>query len=319
LEQAIAVIQAIAKSGADAVKLQTYTPDTITIDCDRPEFLIGGNSLWAGRKLYDLYGEAYTPWEWHETLFRVAEDEGLDCFSSPFDPSAVEFLEQFDPPAYKIASFELVDLPLIQCVASKGRPIIMSTGMGTIDEIQRAVDVVQAAQVPLALLKCTSAYPSPPEAMNLRTIPDMAARFQVPVGLSDHTLGTSVPVAAVALGARIVEKHFTLDRSQPGPDSKFSLEPEEFKTLVQAIRTTEAALGQIRYELTAEEASSRQLRRSLYAVRDIAAGESLGPDNVRSIRPAAGLEPRHWPEIQGRTARVPIPHGTPLHWDLIDG
>jgi pseudaminic acid synthase len=316
LDQAIRIIRAIAETGADAVKLQTYTPDTITIDCDRPDFIVGKDTLWEGRKLYDLYAEAFTPWPWHEKLFQVAKDLGLDCFSSPFDPSAVDFLEQFSPCAYKIASFELVDLPLIQYVASKGRPVIMSTGMGSLAEIQDAVEVVQAANCPLALLKCTSAYPSPPGAMNLRTIKHLSETFNVPTGLSDHTLGTTVPVAAVALGAKIIEKHFTLSRAMPGPDSEFSLEPAEFKTLVQSVRITEAALGRINYRQTEKEVASKAFRRSLYAVTDIQAGELLTSHNVRSIRPAYGLPPKFLPQVLGKIALKMIEKGTPLTWSL---
>lgn len=318
LEHAIEVIHAISKTGADAVKLQTYRPDTITIDSDRPEFLIGGDSIWSGRKLYDLYAEAFTPWEWHPKLFAVAEELGLDCFSSPFDATAVDFLEELQPPAYKIASFEVVDIPLIEKVASKGRPMIMSTGMASLDEIHRAVKVIQAYGCPLALLKCTSAYPSPPSSMNLRTIPHMSDLFHVPVGLSDHTLGIAVPVAAVALGATIIEKHFTLSRSVPGPDSKFSLEPDEFTAMVDAIRTTEAALGRVHYDLTPEDAKSRIYRRSLYVIQDVKAGDLLTEENVRSIRPANGLGPHHLQRVVGRTAKQDIARGTPLAWELFE-
>ncbi|WP_153559355.1 pseudaminic acid synthase [Roseimaritima sediminicola] len=307
-------LRSIQLAGADAVKLQTYTPDTMTLDCDSDVFRVGEGTLWAGRTLHDLYAEAHTPWEWHGELFALAKELGMDCFSTPFDRTAVDFLEQFDPPAYKIASFELVDLPLIQYVASKGRPIIMSTGMGSLSEIAEAVAVVKAADVPLTLLKCTSAYPSPPESMNLRTIPHLAEAFGVPTGLSDHTLGTAVPVAAVALGACVIEKHFTLSRETPGPDSAFSLEPHEFKEMVDAVRVTEKALGKVNYELTDKEQASKSFRRSLFAVEDIEAGERLTEKNVRSIRPGSGLPPKHLPTVVGRCASQRVARGTPLAW-----
>ncbi|MCR9115318.1 MAG: pseudaminic acid synthase [bacterium] len=317
LENAIRTMRAIKDSGADAVKLQTYTADTITIDSDRPEFQLGGGSIWEGRTLHDLYQEAHTPWDWHATLFAEAKKLGMDCFSTPFDDTSVDFLEQFDPPCYKVASFELVDLPLIEYIASKGRPIIMSTGMGSLSEINDAVQVVRQAGVPLTLLKCTSAYPSPPEAMNLRTIPHLAEAFGVPTGLSDHTLGTAVPIAAVALGATVIEKHFTLSRGTPGPDSAFSLEPHEFKAMVDAVRVAEKALGKVNYELTEKESNSRMFRRSLFVVQDVKSGEKLTPLNVRSIRPGHGLPPKHYASVLGRKAAVAIPRGTALCWDHI--
>lgn len=318
LERALETIEAAARAGADAIKLQTYTADTLTIDCDHPPFVVGKNSLWEGRTLYSLYEEAYTPWEWHEALFKRVAELGLDCFSTPFDPTAVEFLESFDPPAYKVASFELIDLPLIETIASKGRPIIMSTGMGSLAEIERAVSVVKQQGCPLILLKCTSAYPSPPEAMNLRTIPHLSQTFEVPAGLSDHTLGTTVPVAAVALGARVIEKHFTLSRQHPGPDSAFSLEPEEFEAMVTAIRVTEKALGKVKYAGTEKEEASKVFRRSLYVTADMKAGEEFTPANVRSIRPAGGLPPVEQSKVYGKRARTDIARGTPLAWELID-
>ena len=316
-ELACNIIRAAKESGADAVKLQTYTPDTLTIDCDRADFLIGKGTIWEGRNLYELYGEAATPWEWQPQLFQLANELGLDCFSSPFDKTAVDFLEELNPPAYKIASFELVDLPLIEYVASQGRPIIMSTGMGSLEEIGEAVQVVKAAGVPLALLKCTSAYPAPPESMNLRTIPHLAETFGVPVGLSDHTMGIEVPIAAVAMGARIIEKHITLSRDTPGPDSAFSLEPHEFKQLVDAVRTTEKALGEVNYAATDEEKASRMFRRSLYVVADMKAGEAFSEANIRSIRPGFGLPPKHLSDVLGRAAKQDIGQGTPLVQRLI--
>jgi len=309
---ALKTLDAMKESGADAVKLQTYTADTLTIDSDREDFRVKGGTAWDGRTLYDLYQQAHTPWQWHEQLFQHATELGMDVFSSPFDRSAVDFLEQFDPPAYKIASFELIDTPLVEYVAARGRPIILSTGMATRSEIGVSVDIVRKAGVPLALLKCTSAYPSPPDSMNLRTIPDMASQFDVSVGLSDHTLGVAVPIAAVALGAVVVEKHFTLSREDKGADSGFSLEPHEFKTMVEGIRTTEKALGEISYALTDEEQASKAFRRSLYAVEDIARGDVFTAQNVRSIRPAFGLSPDRLPTVIGCHAAVDIERGTPL-------
>jgi len=318
LEQAIEIVRAAHAAGADAVKIQTYTPDTITLDSDSPLFRIGGNTLWDGRKLYELYGEAYTPWEWQPRLKEVADGLGLDLFSSPFDSTAVDFLETMGIPAYKVASFEIVDLPLIRRIARTGKPIIMSTGMAALAEIDEAVRTArEAGATQIALLKCTSAYPAPPEEMNLRTIPHLAAAFDLPVGLSDHTLGLAVPVAAVALGACIVEKHFTLSRAVPGPDSAFSLEPVEFRAMVAAIREAERAVGQVSYEVTEREAASRAFRRSLFVVRDVEAGEVLTGENVRSIRPGNGLHTRYLEQVLGRKARSHISRGTPLAWDLI--
>lgn len=320
LQTAREIVHAMHESGADAVKLQTYTPDTLTIDSDKPLFRVGAGTIWEGRRLHELYGEACTPWEWHAELFELATSLGLDCFSTPFDFSAVDFLEQLDPPAYKIASFELVDIPLIEYVASKGRPVIMSTGMGNLDEIRDAVNAVRQFGVPLSLLKCTSAYPSPPESMNLRTIADLKRRFGengTAIGLSDHTLGTEVAIAAVAMGAKVIEKHFTLSRSVPGPDSAFSLEPSEFRQMVDAVRSTEAAMGTVNYERTEKEEASIVFRRSLFVVQDIKAGELFSPENVRSIRPGHGLPPKHLPAIIGQKALQDIERGTPLSWDHV--
>ncbi|OGS47953.1 MAG: pseudaminic acid synthase [Euryarchaeota archaeon RBG_16_68_13] len=317
-EEAVKLVRAAKDVGADAVKLQTFTPDTITIKSDREYFRIGGGTLWDGRTLHDLYQETYMPWEWQPKLKEVADALGLDLFSSPFDPTAVDFLEQMNVPAYKVASFEIVDLPLIECMARTGKPLIVSTGMATKAEIKEAVDTARGAGAKdIALLKCNSAYPAPPEEMNLRTIPDMRKAFDVPVGLSDHTLGIDPPVAAVALGACIIEKHVTQSRSIPGPDSAFSLEPAEFKSMVDAIRTTEKTLGGARYEPTPAEAKSRQFRRSLFVVKDVKKGEDFTEENIRSIRPANGLHPRHLREILGRRAAKDIPRGTPLSWDLV--
>jgi N-acetylneuraminate synthase len=316
-EAAVKILQAAKEAGADAVKLQTYTPDTITLDCRSEYFQIKG-TIWEGRNLYDLYQEAFTPWEWQPKLKKISDDLGLDLFSTPFDASAVDFLEQMQVPAYKIASFELVDLPLIERVAQTGKPLIMSTGMATLAEIDEAVRAARGAGGrEIALLKCTSAYPAAPAEMHLGTIPHLAAAFGLPVGLSDHTLGIAVPVAAVALGACLVEKHLTLSRSRPGPDSAFSLEPQEFKEMVAAIRVAEAARGEVRYELTEQETASRVFRRSLFVVKDMQAGETFTPENVRSIRPGYGLPPKYLPEVLGKRAAVAIPKGTPLSFRLI--
>lgn len=317
-DQAVRLIQAAKEAGADAIKLQTYTADTLTISSDEAYFRVGGGTLWDGRTLYDLYSEAFTPWEWHPQLKKVANDLGLDLFSTPFDATAVDFLEEMDVPAYKIASFEIIDLPLIRQIAQSGKPIIMSTGMATLAEIDEAVQTIRAAgKSQLALLKCTSAYPAPPEDMNLRTIPHLAQAFHVPVGLSDHTLGISVPVAAVSLGACILEKHFTLSRDIPGPDSAFSLEPQEFKTMTQAVHTAEKALGEVCYTVTEHETASRTFRRSLFVVKKMKVGEKFTLENVRSIRPGQGLHPRYLDEIIGRRASQDIRPGTPLSWQLI--
>lgn len=316
-EQAVQMIHSAKEAGADAVKLQTYTPDTITIDCDNEYFQIKG-TIWEGRRLYELYGEAYTPWEWQPKLKRIADELSLALFSTPFDHTAVDFLEKMNVPAYKIASCELIDLPLVRRVAQTGKPVILSTGMATLSEIDDAVRTVRGTgNYQIALLKCTSAYPAPPEEMNLRTIPHLSQAFHLPVGLSDHTLGIPVAVAAVTLGACIVEKHFTLSRSIPGPDSAFSLEPHEFKAMVDAIRIAEKATGAVSYEATDHEAISRVFRRSLFVVKDMRAGEVFTKENIRSIRPAQGLHPRYLETVCGRRAVQAIERGTPLSWDLI--
>jgi len=317
-EQAVALIHAAKEAGADAVKLQTYTPDTLTIPSDKEYFRIGGGTLWDGRTLYDLYGEAYMPWEWQPRLKEIADEIGIDLFSTAFDPTAVDFLEEMGVPLHKVASFEIVDIPLIEKMARTGKPLIMSTGMATLGEIEEAVQAARrAGATQIALLKCTSAYPAPPEEMNLRTIPHLAEAFGVPVGLSDHTLGIAVPVTAVALGACIVEKHFTLSRQIPGPDSAFSLEPAEFRAMVEAIRIAERALGQVHYEVTERERASQVFRRSLFVVQDVKAGEVLTEENVRSIRPGHGLPPKHLPDVLGRRAARDMGRGTPLTWDCV--
>lgn len=317
-EQAVKIVRAAKDAGVDAVKLQTYTADTMTIACDRVEFRIEG-TIWSGRKLHELYGEAYMPWEWQPKLKELATDLGMDCLSSAFDASAVDFLEAMKVPAHKVASFELVDIPLIQKMARTGKPLIMSTGMATVEEIEEALRAAREVGTgQIALLKCTSSYPAPPEEMNLRTIPELGRRFGVPVGLSDHTMGMAVPVAAVALGACIIEKHLTLSRSQPGPDSAFSLEPNEFKALVDAVRDAEKALGEVHFGFSAHEASSRVFRRSLFAVQDVKRGELFTAENVRSIRPGHGLHTRYLGEVLGRRAACDIERGTPLRWDLVN-
>ena len=317
-DRAVRLVQAAKEAGVDAVKLQTYTADTITIRSNRQEFRIGGGTIWDGRNLHDLYGEAYTPWEWQPKLKKVADELGIDLFSSPFDTTAVDFLEKMGVPAYKLASFELVDIELIQKMARTGKPLIIATGMATLEEISEAVQCAQqAGATQIALLKCTSAYPSSPEEMNLRTIPELARRFDVPVGLSDHTMGIEVPVAAVALGASVIEKHLTLSRAQKGPDSEFSLEPDEFKAMVQAVRVAERALGKVHFGASPREAKSRIFRRSLFVVEDVKQGEVFTAKNVRSIRPAHGLHTRHLPEILGKHAVRDIAFGTPLSWDLV--
>lgn len=316
-DQAVKIVRAAKDAGADAIKLQTYTPDTMTIASSRPEFHIAG-TIWDGRNLYELYREAYTPWEWQPRLKQVANALGLDLFSTPFDETAVDFLEQMGVPAHKLASFELVDIPLIEKMARTGKPLIMSTGMATEEEIDEAVQAARrAGATQIALLKCTSAYPSPPEEMNLRTIPELAKRFHVPVGLSDHTMDVAVPVAAVALGACIIEKHLTLSRSDTGPDSTFSLEPHEFKAMVESVRVAEKALGNVRFGAGANEVGSRVFRRSLFVVEDVKQGQPFTARNVRSIRPGHGLHTRHLPEILGQRAACDIARGTPMSWDLV--
>lgn len=318
-DRALRIVEAAKEVGADAIKLQTYTADTITIECDRESFQIQSGTLWDGRTLYELYQEAYTPWEWQPKLKEAAEVLGMQCFSSAFDDSAVDFLETMNVPAHKVASFELVDLPLIRKMAGTGKPLIMSTGMATLEEIEEAVAAARSAgATEIALLKCTSAYPALPEEANLRTIPELARRFDVPVGLSDHTMGIAVPVAAVTLGACIIEKHFTLSRSDGGPDSAFSLEPHEFKAMVDAVRTAEKALGTVHFGVGDREAASRIFRRSLFVVKDMKHGERFTAENVRSIRPGNGLHTRYLADVLNRTAAVDIAGGTPLSWELVN-
>jgi len=318
-EQAVHIIEAAKKAGADAIKLQTYTPDTMTIDCRNKYFTIKG-TIWNGRTLYDLYKEAFTPWDWQPRLKAVAEELGLDFFSTPFDESAVDFLESMAVPAYKIASFENIDLPLLAKAAGTGKPIIMSTGMATISELDEGVRAIRGAGgSQLVLLKCTSSYPCQPQDMNLRTLPVLSQLFDVPVGLSDHSLDATVPVMAVSLGACIIEKHFTLSRSDTGPDSDFSLEPEEFEKLVEAIRTTEMALGRVQFGAGRAESESHIFRRSLFVVQDMKKGQRFTKKRVRSIRPGHGLKPKHLNTVIGRYATCNIKAGTPLSWSLVGG
>jgi N-acetylneuraminate synthase len=317
-DQAVELVKAAKEAGADAIKLQTYTPDTMTIDAKNEYFRVGEGTLWAGRTLHALYGEAYMPWEWQPKLKEIANELGLTLFSTAYDRTAVDFLERMNAPAYKVASFEIVDIPLIEYIASKGKPMIISTGMATLAEVNEAVEAArQAGASQIAVLKCTSAYPAPPEEMNLRTIPHLAEAFRVPAGLSDHTLSIAVPVAAVAMGACILEKHLTLSRKTVTADSAFSLEPQEFKEMVEAIRTAEKALGTVNYAVTEQEAKSRSFRRSLFVVKDIKRGEVFTAENVRSIRPGHGLLPKLLEHVLGRQATQDVKRGTPLRWEMI--
>lgn len=316
---AVDTIKAMKESGADAVKLQTYTPDTITIDSDNEYFQIDQGTLWDGKTLYQLYQEAYTPWEWQPKLKEIAEELGLICFSSPFDRTSVDFIEVMNVPAYKVASFEITDIPLIEYIASKGKPVIISTGIATLADIEEAVNACRRmGNDQIALLKCTSAYPAPLEESNLRTIPNLADTFNTVVGLSDHTLGISAPIASIALGAKIIEKHFILDRTMGGPDAAFSMEPDEFRSMVEAVRDVEKALGTVNYNLTEKTRKSREFSRSLFVVEDVKAGELFTVENVRSIRPGFGLHPRYLNELLGKKARQHLKKGTPMEWNLVE-
>ena len=317
-DRAARLIEAAQSAGADAVKLQTYTADALTIPCDAPQFRISGGTPWDGRTLHDLYAEAAMPWEWQPRLKEIAEGLGLHLFSTAFDPAAVDFLEGMAVPVHKAASFEITDLALIGKMARTGKPLILSTGLATLDEIRDAVSTARDAGArQIALLRCASAYPARPEDMNLRMIPDLGATFGLPVGLSDHTLGREAAVAAVALGACIVEKHLTLSRAVPGVDSAFSMEPHEFRTLVEAIRTVEKSLGNVYYGATEGEEKSRVFRRSLFVVEDVRKGDLFTGTNVRAIRPGQGLAPKHLSEVLGQRAARDVARGTPLAWDLV--
>ena len=318
-ERAKAIIKAAADAGADAVKLQTYTADTITLDCDNDYFQITQGTIWDGTTLHKLYQEAFTPWEWQPELMKYANELGLECFSSPFDHTAVDFMEKMDMPAYKIASFEINDIPLIRKIAKLGKPIIFATGIAYLEDIERALKVCkEEGNEQVILLKCTSQYPSPYESMNLKVIPNMAEVFDCTTGLSDHSMGCTVAVASVALGAKMVEKHLTLARADGGPDAEFSMEPAEFKQMVDEIRIVEKALGKVTYDLTEQQVRSREDGRSLFAVKDVKEGEAFTEENVRSIRPNFGLHTMYYDEVIGKTAKTDITKGTPLAWNLVE-
>ena len=318
LNTALETIRAAKRAGADCIKLQTYTAETITIDSRKDDFLIKG-TIWEGRNLHELYQEAYTPWEWHQALFEEAKNQGLICFSSPFDTTAVDFLESLNVPAYKIASFEITDIPLIEYVASKGKPIILSTGIAEIEDIELAIDACKRmGNHDIALLKCTSSYPAPIEEANMIMVQDLATRFGVISGLSDHTMGATVPVVATCFGAKIIEKHFILDREIGGPDASFSMNEEEFTAMVKAIREAEKAIGVVDYTLTEKQAKGKDFSRSLYVVQDIKAGEIITKENVRSIRPGFGLHPKYYNEILGKKAIVDIEKGSRFVFQLIE-
>lgn len=315
-ETAIETIKAAKRAGADAIKLQTYTADTITINSTKDDFKISQGTIWDGKYLYDLYKEAYTPWEWHEELFNSAKEEGLVCFSSPFDFSAIDFLETLGNPVYKIASFEITDIPLIEYAASKGKPMIISTGIAELQDIELAIDACRRMNNDqITLLKCTSSYPAPINEANLVMIKDLEERFNVSSGLSDHTLGITLPVAATVLGAKVIEKHFILDKSIGGPDASFSLDEQEFTNMVKAVREAEQAIGEVNYTLTDKMRASRQHSRSLYIVEDIKKGEVFTKENVRSIRPGFGLPPKYYNDILGEKALMNLEKGTPLSLD----
>ncbi|MDK2801328.1 MAG: hypothetical protein PWQ70_2947 [Clostridiales bacterium] len=319
LKRALEIVEAAAKAGVDAIKLQTYTPDTMTLDVNTPDFFIEDKeSLWKGRTLYNLYQEAYTPWEWHKPIFEKCRELGLIVFSTPFDETAVDFLEELNVPCYKIASFENTDLPLIKKVASTGKPVVISTGMATVAELDEAVRAAREAGCrEIILLKCTSTYPASPEDSNLLTIPHMRDLFGCEAGLSDHTLGIGVAVASVALGATFIEKHFTLSRTEGGVDAAFSLEPEEMKMLVEETKRAWQALGKITYGTTKKEKKSLKFRRSLYVAEDMKTGDKFTPQNLRIIRPGYGLEPKYYELILGKKIRKDVKKGTPLSWDLV--
>ncbi len=319
LQNALDTINAAKEIGADAIKLQTYTAETMTIDCGREDFIIKGGTPWDNRKLYDLYKEAYTPWEWHEELFAHARSIGIDIFSTPFDRSAVDFLEQLNPSAYKIASFEITDYELVRYTASKGKPIIISTGVASIDEIQDAIDICRSeGNENIVLLKCTSSYPAPLEDANLLTIPNLAETFGVISGFSDHTLGTTAPIVATTLGAKVIEKHFILDKSIGGADADFSLDKKEFADMIKAVRDTEKLLGRVDYSLTSKKQKSRQFARSLYVSEDIKKGELFGEQNIRSIRPGFGLHPKHLKEFLGKKASRDVKKGDRLSFSMME-
>ena len=316
---AIETIKAAKRAGADAIKLQTYTADTITLDCDKPDFVINEGSIWDGRKFYELYQKAYTPWEWHEELFKVAHDEGLVCFSSPFDKTAIDFLESLNAPMYKIASFEITDIPLIEYAASKMKPMIIATGIAEIADIQLAVDACRrVGNNDITLLKCTSAYPAPVEEANVIMIRDLAERFGVKAGLSDHTIGAMVPVLAAANGAVMIEKHFILNKEVESEDATFSMDETEFRDMVQKVRLAEAAMGKVDYSLTEKMKNSRTASRSLYVAEDMKAGDIITEQNVRSVRPGFGLHPKYLPEIIGKRVNHDLAKGDRMQLEYIE-
>ncbi|MBE5926088.1 MAG: pseudaminic acid synthase [Lachnospiraceae bacterium] len=318
-ERAVKIIEAAKEAGADAIKLQTYTPDTITIDCDNEYFQITQGTIWDGTTLHKLYRTAFTPWEWQPKLKKIAEENGLICFSSPFDLTAIDFMEEMNMPVYKVASFEITDIPFIRKIAKLHKPIIMSTGIAYPDDIELALNVCrEEGNEDVILLKCTSAYPSPYEDINLKLIPDMAKRYDVLTGLSDHTLGSAVSVGSIPLGARVIEKHLTLRREDGGPDGAFSMEPQEFKEMVENIRIVEKALGKATYELTPKQIKSREHSRSLFVVKDMKAGEMLNQDNVKSIRPGFGMHTKHYEEILGKRVNRDLKKGTPMDFEYIE-
>lgn len=319
IENALAHVKAAKQAGADAIKLQTYTADTITIDAKTDDFRLKQGTIWDGKYLHELYKEAYTPWEWHQQIFEAARAEGLICFSSPFDFTAVDLLEKLEAPAYKIASFEITDIPLIEYTASKGKPIIISTGIAEEEDIQLAVDACRrVGNHEIVLLKCTSSYPAPFNEANMVMIPEMAARFGVITGLSDHTMGITVPVVATALGAKVIEKHFIIDRSIGGPDASFSLNIEEFTAMVKAVREAEQATGRVDYHLTPKQKTGREFSRSLYVVKDVKAGDPVTAENIKSIRPGYGMHPKHYSEVLGKIFNQDINEGTRLSSELFD-
>jgi pseudaminic acid synthase len=319
IENALATIKAAKRVGADAIKLQTYTANTITLDVQSDDFRLKQGTIWDGKYLHALYQEAYTPWEWHEQLFKAAKDEGLICFSSPFDFSSVDLLEKLNAPAYKIASFEITDIPLIEYVASKGKPVIISTGIAEEIDIELALDACKKmGNNQIALLKCTSSYPAPINEANMCMVKDLRDKYGVITGLSDHTMGITVPVVATVFGAKIIEKHFILDRSIGGPDASFSLNEQEFTDMVKAVREAEVAVGEVNYHLTEKQAKGREFSRSLYISNDIKAGEKFTPENIRSVRPGYGLHPKYYNEILGKTCKQDVLKGTRLTLDLID-
>lgn len=317
LEIAIETIRAAKRAGADCVKLQTYTADTMTIDSRKPGFTIEG-TIWNGKNLYELYKEAYTPWEWHETLFRIAKEEGLVCFSSPFDKSAVDFLEHLDVPAYKIASFEITDIPLIEYAASKGKPVIISTGIASTEDIELALDACKRmGNTDIAVLKCTSSYPAPIEEANMIMVKDLAERYDVISGLSDHTIGNTAPVVATCFGARIIEKHFILNHDIGGPDASFSMDETEFKHMVEAVREAEKSIGEVNYNPTEKQKKGREFSRSLYVVEAIKEGELISEKNIRSIRPGHGMHPKFYKDVLGKKASKNLEKGDPLSFNSI--